>query len=199
MLLKAFQSISACVPRLVAVELWNSCRAMRRDRCASTLAPTLNQTWTTCWRSAGRVGAGLVMACVMAPSSPCEESPSVVLPVWWLVWFCPSVWVSYRVVPPVMGVRVDSPEASVKKMRFTRDGFGRRHGFIGRYVSMVRPVVGWPTRVLGCRMRLAYTPSPFGDDALCAGGHGYEFFLLLPLCEVGVGVEVQVSACENLR
>ena len=56
----------------------------------------------------------------------------MVWPVWWSTWYCPSVWVSCRVAPPVMGVRADSPEASEKKMRFAGDGSGRRHGFMGR-------------------------------------------------------------------
>ena len=39
----------------------------------------------------------------------------MVWPVWWSMWYCPPAWVSCRVAPPVMGVRVDWPEASVKK------------------------------------------------------------------------------------
>ena len=31
-----------------------------------------------------------------------------------------------------MGVRADSPDASVKKRRSAGDGCGRRHGFMGR-------------------------------------------------------------------
>ena len=31
-----------------------------------------------------------------------------------------------------MGLRADSPEASVKKSRSAGDGCGRRHGFMGR-------------------------------------------------------------------
>ena len=42
------------------------------------------------------------------------------------------LWVSCRVAPPVMGVRADSPEASVKKSSFAGDGCWRRHGFMGR-------------------------------------------------------------------
>ena len=42
------------------------------------------------------------------------------------------VWVSCRVAPPVMGVRADSPEASVKKGTSASAGCGRRHGFMGR-------------------------------------------------------------------
>ena len=37
-----------------------------------------------------------------------------------------------KVAPPVMGVRADSPEASLKKTRSADDGCGRRHGFMGR-------------------------------------------------------------------
>ena len=42
------------------------------------------------------------------------------------------VWVSCRVAPPLMGLRADSPEASVKKSMSAGDGCGRRHGFMGR-------------------------------------------------------------------
>ena len=34
--------------------------------------------------------------------------------------------------PPLMGVRADSPEASVRKSRSAGDGCGRRHGLMGR-------------------------------------------------------------------
>ena len=68
---------------------------------------------------------------------------------------------------------------------------------------MARPVVWWATGVVGRRMGVAYTPT---DDAFRAGGHNYESFFLLSLCEVGVHavedvgrVRVQVSAREGLR
>ena len=39
-----------------------------------TVASTTNQTPMTCGRLGGSVAASLVMASVMAPSSPCEEA-----------------------------------------------------------------------------------------------------------------------------
>ena len=72
---RAFQSICAWVPRLVAVALRSDCRAMRRSRYVSTVASTTNHTQTTCGRLSGSVAASLVMVSAMAPSSPCEGAP----------------------------------------------------------------------------------------------------------------------------
>ena len=52
----------------------------------STVASTMNQTLTTCGRGAGRWVAISAMASAMAPSSPWEEAPWVVWPVWWSMW-----------------------------------------------------------------------------------------------------------------
>ena len=67
----------------------------------------------------------------------------------------------------------------------------------------MRPVVGWATTVVGCRMGV---DCPFPDDVFCAGGYGDESLLLLSFCEVGVDVvedvgrvRVQASAREGLR
>ena len=52
----------------------------------STVASTTNQTRTMCGRCAGRWAAISAMASAMAPSSPWEEAPWVVWPVWWSMW-----------------------------------------------------------------------------------------------------------------
>ena len=56
----------------------------------------------------------------------------MVWPVWWSMSECPSVWLTCRLAPPLMGVRADSPEALVKKSRSAGEGCGRRHGCMGR-------------------------------------------------------------------
>ena len=83
-------------------------------------------------RRAGRCAPILAMTSAMAPSSPWEETPVGGLARLVVhVVVCLGV-VSCRVAPPVMGVRTDSPQASVKKTRSAGDGCGRRHGFMGR-------------------------------------------------------------------
>ena len=63
----------------------------------------------------------------------------------------------------------------------------------------------WATGVVGCRMRVAYSPTPLDMMCFSLEGQGYESLFLLSLSKVGVDVVedvgrvwVTVAACEGL-
>ena len=72
---RAFHSISAWVPRLLALALWSGCPIMQKNRCVTPVASTTNETPTVFGRSAGSVVASLPLASAVAPGFPCEGAP----------------------------------------------------------------------------------------------------------------------------
>ena len=83
-----------------------------------------NQTPMKRGRLASRVATRLVMTSAMALSCPCDEAPYVVWPVWWSMCYCFRCWLVVGWLPPLIGVRADSPEALLNKMRCAGDGCG---------------------------------------------------------------------------
>ena len=108
---KAIHSPNACVVKSDSSALWRGRSARRLVRWMSTVASTLTQVLR------GRIvvdGGVAVMASARVRSSPWEDAPKMVAPVWYSTWTPSACWVMRTEAQPTLGVCCWVPDASVK-------------------------------------------------------------------------------------